>query len=146
MTLTLDHSLISLLDEARIETLQGLLCVKNPHVLKGQLLVRNCYSHVVSQLAQDALGAMSETITKIRTSIKYMKTILEESHDGDEKFVKLKQQLLQDVLNTKKLVIDDQSKWDTTYHMLAAACELREVFACSDTHDLDCKMDLSLEE
>lgn len=78
LTLTLDHSLISLLDEAKIENLQGLLCVKNPHMLKGQLLVRNCYAHVVSQLAQDALGAMSETIAKIRTSIKYLKTILEE--------------------------------------------------------------------
>lgn len=30
--------------------------------------------------------------------------------------------------------------------MLVAACELRQVFACSDTHDLDYKMDLSLEE
>lgn len=30
--------------------------------------------------------------------------------------------------------------------MLVAACELREVFACSDTHDLDYKMDLSLQE
>ncbi|KAI9110294.1 hypothetical protein K1719_018736 [Acacia pycnantha] len=65
-----------------------------------------------------------------------------ESHE--EKFLELKQQL--QVPSMKDLVIDDKTKWDTTYHMLVAACELKEVFACFDTFDADFRMILSMGE
>lgn len=75
-TLTVDQSLSN---ETVIGNLRGLLSVRNPFMLNGQLLIGNCYARVLSRLAQDALGVMRETIQKIRDSVKYVKT--SESHE-----------------------------------------------------------------
>lgn len=136
-TLTVDQSLSN---ETVIGNLRGLLSVRNPFMLNGQLLIGNCYARVLSRLAQDALGAMRETIQKIRDSVKYVKT--SESHE--DKFIELKQQLR--VPSSKNLLVDDQTMWNTTYHMLVAACELKEVFSCLDTVDPDYKIAPSMEE
>ncbi|KAH7565010.1 hypothetical protein ACOSQ2_021272 [Xanthoceras sorbifolium] len=128
LTLTLDKSFSNVISN---RNLAGFLSVKNPLMLHGQLLIGNCYARVISRVAQDALGAMEETIKKIRESVKYVKT----SDTHEEKFFELKEQL--QVPSTKDLFIDDQTKWNTTYHMLVAASELKEVFACLETTDLD---------
>ncbi|KAF5466785.1 hypothetical protein F2P56_016681 [Juglans regia] len=127
-------------NETSMGNLRGLLSVRNPLMLNGQLLIGNCYARVLSRLAQDALGAMKETIQKLRESVKYVNT--SESHK--EKFIELKQQL--QVPSSKDLSIDDQTKWNTTYHMLVAACELKEVFNCLDTADPDYKISPSMDE
>ncbi|XP_061340090.1 zinc finger BED domain-containing protein DAYSLEEPER-like [Gastrolobium bilobum] len=136
-TLALHKSFSS---ETVMGNLRGLLTVKNPGVLNGQLLNQNCYARVLSRLAVDALQAMRGTVGKVRESVKYVKS--SESHE--EKFMKLKQQL--QVPSMMDLLIDDQSKWDTTYRMLVAACELKEVFACFDTTDPDYRMALTMDE
>lgn len=136
-TLTVDQCFLS---ETITGHLRGLLSVKNPLMVNGQLLRGNCYARVLSHLAHDALEAMRETIHKIRESVKYVKT--SESHE--EKFFELKQQLR--VPSMKDLLIDDQTKWNTTYHMLTAACELKEVFDCLDTSDPDYKITPSMDE
>ena len=125
-TLTLDQSFSN---ETVIGNLRGLLSVKKPFVLHGQLLKGSCYARVLSHLAQDALSATGEIVRRIRESVKYVKT--SEAHD--EKFTELRQQL--QVPSTKILIIDNQTKWNTTYQMLVAASELKEVFACLDTSD-----------
>ncbi|KAJ6715399.1 ZINC FINGER BED DOMAIN-CONTAINING PROTEIN DAYSLEEPER-LIKE ISOFORM X1 [Salix viminalis] len=125
-TLTLDQSFSN---ETVIGNLRRLLSVKNPFVLHGQLLKGSCYARVLSHLAQDALSATGEIVRRIRESVKYVKT--SEAHD--EKFNELRQQL--QVPSTKILIIDNQTKWNTTYQMLVAASELKEVFTCLDTSD-----------
>ncbi|KAF5957137.1 hypothetical protein HYC85_004362 [Camellia sinensis] len=137
LTLTLDQSFAN--DTVR-ENLRGLLSIKNPLILSGQLLIGNCYARVLSCLAQDALGSMKETIKKVRESVKYVKT----SDAIEEKFFELKQQL--QVPSMKSLIIDDQTKWNTTYHMLVAASELKEVFSCLDTSDPNYKETPSMDE
>ncbi|XP_062089890.1 zinc finger BED domain-containing protein DAYSLEEPER-like [Humulus lupulus] len=136
-TLTLDQSFVN---ETAFDNLRGFLSVKNHILLNGQLLVGNCFARVLSNVAQDALGTMREIICKIRENVKYVKT----SETHEEKFLELKQQL--QVPSMKDLVIDDQTKWNTTYHMLVAACELQEVFACLDTSDPDYKITPSMDE
>ncbi|KAI4355766.1 hypothetical protein L6164_004507 [Bauhinia variegata] len=136
-TLALDQSFSN---ETVMGNLRGLLSVKNPVTLNGQLLSRNCYARVLSRLALDVMWAMKETINKVRDIVKYVKT--SESHE--EKFLELKQQLR--VPSLKDLLIDDRSKWDTTYHMLVAACELKEVFVFFDTSDPDFRMTVSMAE
>lgn len=137
LTLTLDQSVAN--DTVR-ENLRGLLSIKNPLILSGQLLIGNCYARVLSCLAQDALGSMKETIKKVRESVKYVKT----SDAIEEKFFELKQQL--QVPSMKSLIIDDHTKWNTTYHMLVAASELKEVFSCLDTSDPNYKETPSMDE
>ncbi|KAK6153753.1 hypothetical protein DH2020_013392 [Rehmannia glutinosa] len=136
-TLTLDCTCAN--QNAR-ENLRNLQSIKNSFILKGQLLINSCYARTLSSLAIDAIASMRETIEKVRHSVKYIKT----SDAHEEKFTKLKQ-LLQ-VPSTKTLMIDDLSKWNTTYQMLTAASELKQVFSCLDTSDPDYKSTLSMEE
>ncbi|KAK0571640.1 hypothetical protein LWI29_019309 [Acer saccharum] len=135
-SLTFSHSL----SEAGLDNLRPLLCIKNTLILNGQLLVRNCIARTLSTMAKDVLGAGSEIVKKIRDSVKYVK--ISESHE--EKFLELKQQL--QVPSEKSLSLDDVSKWNTTYQMLVAASELKEVFSCLDTSDPDYKEAPSMED
>ncbi|XWS16487.1 hypothetical protein CRYUN_Cryun34aG0092300 [Craigia yunnanensis] len=122
-TLTLDQSS----NENINGSLRALFSVRNPYMLHGQLLVGNCFARVISRLAQEALWAVGETVKKIRESIKFVKT----SDTHEETFFHLKEQLK--VPSMKDIFIDDQTKWNTTYDMLVAACELKQVFLCLET-------------
>ncbi|KAL1372262.1 zinc finger BED domain-containing protein DAYSLEEPER [Arachis hypogaea] len=121
------------LSEAALENLRTLLSVKNPLILNGQLLVGNCVARTLSNVADDLLNSAQGIVNKIRDSVKYVKT--SESHE--EKFLELKQQL--QVPSERSLFIDDRTQWNTTYQMLVAASELKEVFSCLDTSDPDYK-------
>ncbi|EOY31154.1 BED zinc finger,hAT family dimerization domain isoform 2 [Theobroma cacao] len=126
--------------EAGLEYLRPLLCIKNPLIFNGQLLLGNCIARTLSSMAKDVLGAGQEIIKKIRDSVKYVKA--SESHD--DKFVQVKNQL--QVPSEKSLFLDNQTQWNTTYQMLAAASELKEVFSCLDTSDPDYKLAPSMED
>ncbi|KAI4356678.1 hypothetical protein L6164_000682 [Bauhinia variegata] len=119
------------LSEVSHENLRPLLSVKNPLILNGQLLVGNCIARTLSSVARDLFASAQDIVKKIRDSVKYVKT--SESHE--EKFLELKQQL--QVPSERTLFIDDQTQWNTTYQMLVAASELKEVFSCLDTSDPD---------
>ncbi|KAL8153589.1 hypothetical protein V2J09_011349 [Rumex salicifolius] len=135
--LTLDSSFAN---EAAIGNLRGLLSVKNPHMLNGQFLIGSCYARILCSLALDLINAMNETVQKVRNCVKYVKT----SEHNEEKFMEIKLQL--QVPSSKNLVIDNCTRWDSTYHMLSAASELKEVFACLDTFDNGYRDVLSLDE
>ncbi|KAI3988614.1 hypothetical protein MKX01_026978 [Papaver californicum] len=136
-SITLEKLMSSDTDTA---SLRGYLSIKNPLILKGQLLIEHCYAHVLSSMATDALNSMQELISKVRESVKYVKT----SHIHDEKFLELKEQL--QVPSSKDLILDDKTQWNSTYLMLIAAMELREVFSCLDTADPDYKLAPSTDE
>lgn len=121
------------LNDAAVDNLRALLSVKNPLVLDGQLLVGNCLARSLSSIVQNALASVHLLVKKIRDSVKYVKT----SESREEKFIELKQHL--QVPSSKSLAIDDQTRWNTTYEMLLAASELKEVFSCLDTSDPDYK-------
>ncbi|XP_049398392.1 zinc finger BED domain-containing protein DAYSLEEPER-like [Solanum stenotomum] len=128
------------LGDAAVDNLRALLSVKNPLVLNGQLLVGSCLARTLSSIAQGAFKLLQETVKKVRDSVKYVKT----SEFHEEKFIELKQQL--QVPSTKTLALDDQTQWNTTYEMLLAASELKEVFSCLDTSDPDYKDALTMED
>ncbi|CAL0332345.1 unnamed protein product [Lupinus luteus] len=127
-------------NETVIGNLRDHLSLKNPMLLNGQLLSKNCYARVLTRLALDALLAMSEPINKVRESVRYVKS----SKYQEKKFFELKQQL--QVPGVVDLLIDEQNKWDTIYHMIVAACELKEVFACFDAFDPNYKTILTMDE
>jgi len=121
------------LTEVALENLKPLLSVKNPLIFNGQLLIGNCITRTLSNVAYDLLSSAQGIVNKIRESVKYVKT--SESHE--DKFLDPKEHL--QVPSEKSLFIDDQTKWNTTYQMLVAASELKEVFSCLDTSDPDYK-------
>ncbi|CAN6699776.1 unnamed protein product [Malus baccata var. baccata] len=128
------------LSETALENLRPLLSNKNPLILNGQLLVGHCIARTLSSIAKEVLAAGSDVVKKVRDSVKYVKT--SESHE--EKFLELKSQL--QVPSERSLSIDDQTKWNTTYQMLVACYELKEVFSCLDTSDPDYKQAPSMED
>ncbi|XP_026395276.1 zinc finger BED domain-containing protein DAYSLEEPER-like [Papaver somniferum] len=136
-SITLKKSMSS---DTNTASLRGYLSIKNPLILKGQLLIEHCYAHVLSSMATDALNSKQEVISKVRESVKYVKT----SMIHDEMFMELKEQL--QVPSSKDLILDDKTQWNTTYLMLVAAMELREVFSCLDTADPDYKIEPSTDE
>ncbi|KAL3629681.1 hypothetical protein CASFOL_026903 [Castilleja foliolosa] len=128
------------LNDAAVDNMRALLSVKNPLVLDGQLLVGNCLARSLSSTVQDALSSVQGIVNKVRDSVKYVKT----SESREEKFMELKQHL--QVPSSKSLAIDDLTQWNTTYEMLLAASELKEVFSCLDTQDPDYKDAPSVED
>ncbi|EPS65666.1 hypothetical protein M569_09109, partial [Genlisea aurea] len=121
------------LADAAADHLRALLSVKNPMILDGQLLVGNCLARSLSDIVQQSLARNHHIVSKVRDSVKYVKS----SESREEKFDELKEQLR--VPSTKKLAIDDPKHWNTTYEMLSAASELKQVFSCLDTPDPDYK-------
>lgn len=136
-TLTLDRSFAN--DNVR-KNLGHLLSIKGGNILNGQLIIGSCCAHVLSHLAQDALDSMRAIVEKVRQSVKFVKTA--DAHE--EKFLELKRQL--QVPSAKELIVDDQTKWDTTYQMLMNASELKQVFSCLDTSDPDYKVTPTMAE
>ncbi|GAA0139166.1 hypothetical protein LIER_00769 [Lithospermum erythrorhizon] len=136
-TLTLDNPFIN--DSVK-ENLRGLMSINNQLILNGQLILSSCYVRTFCDLAQDALMTCRVTVEKVRQSVLYVKT----SGVHEKKFMQLKKEL--QVPSMKNLILDDLTKWDTTYHMLMAASELKEVFSCLDTSDPDYTLTLSMEE
>ncbi|GAU11872.1 hypothetical protein TSUD_194950 [Trifolium subterraneum] len=128
-SITCNHAL----SEVALGNLRSLLSAKNPLILNGQLLVGSCIARTLSSIANDLLRSIQDVVKKIRDSVKYVKT----SDLHEEKFMELKQQL--QVPSERSLFIDDQTQWNTTYQMLVAASELKEMFTCLDTSDPDYK-------
>ncbi|CAG7905335.1 unnamed protein product [Brassica rapa] len=131
-----------LVNKNAVENLRCCLSAKNQHVLNGQLLLGSCYARLLSSMACDALGVedLQTGIRKVRDSVKHVK-----SRDScSERFDELKAQL--QTRSEKDLRIDNQTKWDTTYSMLLAAYEHKEVFSCLGNCDLEYKISMSPEE
>ncbi|XP_056843322.1 zinc finger BED domain-containing protein DAYSLEEPER-like [Raphanus sativus] len=113
-----------------IDNLRGFLSVKNQHVLNGQLLMGQCYANVLSSMAQDAL-ADEQLIKKVRDSIKFIKT----NETCGDKFDGLKKLFpaTDDAPPYKDLNVDNKTRWDTSYNMLLAAYEHRQLLSCLET-------------
>lgn len=136
-TLTLNQSFSS---ETIRANLRGLLSIKNSVIVNGQLIIGSCYARALGSVAQDALWSMRNTLEKVRRSVKCV--ITSEAHR--EKFAEVKQKL--QVPSTKSLVLDDQTNWNTTYEMLLAASELKEVFCFLDISDAQNQIIPSMDE
>ncbi|KAJ0257059.1 HAT protein [Hirschfeldia incana] len=133
----------ALVNKTCVESLRGFLSFRNQHVLNGQLLMGRCYARVLSSMAQDALAVeqLQVTIKKVRDSIKFVKT----NDDCGDKFDELKR-LFPTEVPYKDLLFDNQTRWDTSYNMLVAACEHRQVFSCLETCYPQYKISISPEE
>lgn len=133
----------SLVSKTCVESLRGFLSFRNQHVLNGQLLMGKCYARVLSSMAGDALAVeqLQGIIKKVRDSIKFVKT----NDDCGDKFDELKRLFPTDV-PYKDLVFDNQTRWDTSYNMLVAAYEHRQVFSCLETCYPGYKISISPEE
>lgn len=87
--------------------------------LNDQLFDVRCAANVVNLMVQDASEALSNVTTKIRESIRYVKS----SQSTQAKFNELALQV--GIESHNSLCIDNPSLWDSTYSMLKDAFEYR---------------------
>nr|XP_011469694.1 PREDICTED: zinc finger BED domain-containing protein DAYSLEEPER-like [Fragaria vesca subsp. vesca] len=101
---------------------------------------RYCYSRVITRLAIHALEFMKETIRKVRGSIKYVLS----SQSRREMFLEVKERV--GIRSKRQILLDDEARWDTTYHMLVAASKMKTAFACLSSYDAEYDIVISTEE
>ncbi|CAA7404311.1 unnamed protein product [Spirodela intermedia] len=129
-TITLDNYCSS--HDIYSANLRDHLSSKNTLVLKGQLFVVRCYAHILSVIAQDLLASIHGVVYSVRESLKYVKA----TPEREQRFAEVHRRL-GGASAAAELRLDVQSRWDTTYLMLAGALELRHVFAFLESSDAD---------
>ncbi|PKI54274.1 zinc finger BED domain-containing protein RICESLEEPER 1-like [Punica granatum] len=105
------------------------ICEKTSLLGTSQLFDVRSVTHVLSDMAQDAIVELHEVIQKIRGSIRYIKS----SQKVQGKFNELAQQV--GVNRLKNLVLDWPDRWNSTYLMLEAALEYRGAFSLLQEQD-----------
>ncbi|XP_054796915.1 zinc finger BED domain-containing protein RICESLEEPER 2-like [Prosopis cineraria] len=103
----------------------------------GQLFDIRCAANIINIMVQDALGAVSEIVNKIRGSIRYIRS----SHTVLEKFNDLIKEV--GIQSKKYLSLDNQMQWNSTYSMLETALEFRDVLTLLQENDNAYRINLS---
>ncbi|KAL6529474.1 hypothetical protein OROGR_015097 [Orobanche gracilis] len=105
------------------------LCQHRFLMCEGQLFDVRCAASTVKLLVQDVLETSREMISKVRETVRYVKG----SRTTQEKFNEIVQLV---GINWKRcLVTDNPFQWNTTFMMLEAALEYKEVFPQLQEHD-----------
>ncbi|CAN1219568.1 Zinc finger BED domain-containing protein RICESLEEPER 2 [Linum perenne] len=117
-TITVDNATAN---DVAMRTLKGTLTYLDRLSLDGDLFHVRCCAHIMNILVQCGLKEIEGIIENVRRSVKYISS----SESRVNIFRGLAQQLQ---LPTKKLILDCCTRWNSTYHMLAAALELKGVF------------------
>ncbi|XP_015973324.1 zinc finger BED domain-containing protein RICESLEEPER 1 [Arachis duranensis] len=103
----------------------------------GQLFDIRCAASVLHVMVQHALVAISELISKVRESIRYVRSsqTVQAKFDGMAKEVGIRSQ--------KCLTVDNPFQWNTTHSMLEAVLEFKDVFILLQENDDGCTVSLS---
>jgi tRNA1(Val) A37 N6-methylase TrmN6 len=88
-----------------------------------------CCAHITNFLVQDSLDEIGDTIDCIREGIQYLVA----SEGRLKQFIDITKQLQ---LTSKKLVLDIPTQRNSTYLMLVAALEFKEVFSTYKDMDM----------
>ncbi|MQM14269.1 hypothetical protein Taro_047203 [Colocasia esculenta] len=118
----IDGKLCSIvLDNAFLNNLSDILLPRGYLLLNGKLFRFRCCCHMLNLIVQVGLGPLSQTITKIRESVRHVRS----SHAGLEHFRKAVEQAN---APKKKLILDVSTRCNSTYKMLAVAYEFHGAF------------------
>ncbi|KAG2708411.1 hypothetical protein I3760_05G192200 [Carya illinoinensis] len=89
--------------------------------VSGQLFHVHCCAHITNLLVQYGLGEIRDIVDCVRDGIKYLVA----SKSRLKQFSEIAKQLQ---LPSKKLILDVPTRWNSTYLMLDAAIQFKEVF------------------
>ncbi|KAJ8749347.1 hypothetical protein K2173_018834 [Erythroxylum novogranatense] len=103
----------------------------------GQLFDIRCATNLLRLMAHDVLEALLDTLSKVRESIRYIRSSQVTQAKFDEVALKA------GVDSQKSLCLDNPSRWDSTYAMLKVAIEYRQAFALLQEEDSAYSMGLS---
>ena len=84
-------------------------------VLKGEYVHMRCCAHILSLIVKDGLKEIRDSISKIRSAVKYVKS-------SPARFARFKACVEQKGISYKGLVcLDGETRWNSTYLMLEAS-------------------------
>ncbi|CAA6660304.1 unnamed protein product [Spirodela intermedia] len=104
-----------------VDELLQLLRPKQALLLDGALFHVHSCSHILNLIVQDGLEMIAEVTNKVRYSVNFVRSSQArlEAFQAAIKAVGAPQ---------KSLLIDDPSRWHTTYLMITTACEFQDAF------------------
>ncbi|XP_078434697.1 zinc finger BED domain-containing protein RICESLEEPER 2-like [Wolffia australiana] len=117
--------------EKALDELVQLLRPRRALLLDGALFHVHSCSHVLNLIVQDGLAVIAELVNKVRYGVNLVRS----SQAKLEAFRAAAAAARAVGAPQKPLVVDDLSRWDTTYLMLTAASELRDAFVGVATGD-----------
>ncbi|KAG6661883.1 hypothetical protein CIPAW_03G205900 [Carya illinoinensis] len=95
--------------------------LKRTLTVGGKLFHVRCCAHITNLLVQYGLGEIRDIVDCVRDGIKYLVA----SENRLKQFSEIAKQLQ---LPSKKLILDVPTRWNSTYLMLDAAIQFKEVF------------------
>ncbi|KAD5318182.1 hypothetical protein E3N88_18128 [Mikania micrantha] len=116
------------------------LAQNRPLLRDGELFDVRCASHLVKSLVEDSMKSLKDVSEKIRESVRFVKT----SSTTQEKFYELAQQA--EVNTHKRLFLDNQMRWNSTYLMIETALEYKGAFYLLQEQDSTYTVSLCDEE
>ncbi|XP_062150253.1 zinc finger BED domain-containing protein RICESLEEPER 2-like [Alnus glutinosa] len=115
-------------NDVAMRHLRDVFNMRKSLIIGGKLFHVRCCAHITNLLVQDGLGEISVIVDCVRDGIKYLVA----SEGRLIKFAEIAKNLQ---LSSKKLILDVPTRWNSTYLMLAAAIEFKEVFAMYGYND-----------
>jgi len=97
-------------------------------VVGGKLFHVRCCAHITNLMVQDSLGEIGDIVDCVRDGIKFLVA----SEGRLKQFTEIAKNLH---LSSKKLFLDVPTRWNSTYLMLSAAYEFKDVFSMYGFND-----------
>ncbi|CAL1355290.1 unnamed protein product [Linum trigynum] len=104
-----------------VKNLKGILSYQGALPLGGEIFHIRCCAHILNILVQDGLKEIQDIVTDVRESVKHIAA----SEIRITTFRDIAKKLQSPA---KKLVLDCSTRWNSTYHMMSTALELKDVF------------------
>ena len=125
-SITLDNASVN---NNFVSTLRENLVAKCLLPSKGTMFHCRCTAHILNLIVQEGLLAMSNAVTSIRDSVKYVKS----SQGRKQRFEKMIKEV--GISCDKRPPLDVPTRWNSTYHMLKCALEYERAFEALTRED-----------
>ncbi|XP_019414580.1 PREDICTED: zinc finger BED domain-containing protein RICESLEEPER 2-like [Lupinus angustifolius] len=137
-SLTLDNASSN---DVMQEQLKNKLIVENSLLCDGQFFHVRCSAHILNLIVQECLKVASDTLYKIRESIKYVR-------GSEGRMLKFKVCIAKigGVDASVGLCLDVPTRWNSTYFMLESAIKYKHVFEKLHMYDDNYRFSPSVEE
>nr|GMC60851.1 zinc finger BED domain-containing protein RICESLEEPER 2-like [Ipomoea batatas] len=94
---------------------------EDPLILGGEFMHVRCCTHILNLIVKDGLSAVSKSVVSVRNAVKYVRS-------SNSRFQAFCIRAEQENLNRGSLILDCNTRWNSTYLMLSAALKYRTAF------------------